>query len=117
MRRGMQVPDRSHFLLRQSAIFAWQYLALDLIQTLTVQQASERKELLPNIQWNVSPGQWAERAGTHIAVWFVATRLIGDSAYRLLSIISVGLGIDSPSDWPPAWGRMKEAYTLRKFWG
>ncbi|KAJ5636115.1 uncharacterized protein N7484_009428 [Penicillium longicatenatum] len=116
-RRGMQVPSRSHFLLRQSVILAWQYLALDIIQTLSAQQASERKEISWEIHWNVSCRQWGERAGTHLAIWFVVNRLIGDSAYRLLSIVSVGLGNDSPSDWPPAWGRMKEAYTLRNFWG
>ncbi|KAJ5653956.1 hypothetical protein N7490_000959 [Penicillium lividum] len=117
IRRGMKIPTRSRFLLRQSAILAWQYLTLDIIQTLSAKQASESKELLMEIEWNVSWGQWAERAGTHVAIWFVVNRLIGDSVYRLLSIVSVGLGIDSPSDWPPAWGRMKEAYTLRNFWG
>ncbi|KAJ5546363.1 hypothetical protein N7494_003948 [Penicillium frequentans] len=116
-RRGMQAPSRSRFLLRQTVIFAWQYLALDVIQTLSAQQAPESRELSSKIQWNVSCGEWAERAGTHLAIWFVVNRLIGDSAYRLLSIASVGFGVDSPSDWPPAWGRMSEAYTLRNFWG
>ena len=116
-RRGMQVPSRSRFLLRQTVIFAWQYFALDVIQTLSAQQAPESRELSSKIQWNVSCGEWAERAGTHLVIWFVVNRLIGDSAYRLLSIASVGFGVDSPSDWPPAWGRMSEAYTLRNFWG
>lgn len=117
MRRGTPVPDRSRFLLRQSAILAWQYLALDIVQTLSAQRASQDKELSPEAQWNVSSSQWFERAGTHLAIWFVVNRLIGDSVYRLLSIICVSLGIDSPSDWPSAFGRMTEAYTLRNFWG
>jgi hypothetical protein len=117
MRRGMQVPDRFLFLLRQSAIFAWQYLALDIVQTLSAQQASEHRALSSEIQWNISSDQWIERAATHLAIWFVVNRLIGDYVYRLLSIICVGFGIDSPSDWPPAFGMIKEAYSLRNFWG
>lgn len=116
-RRGMQCPEKSIFLLRQAAIFFWQYLVLDIIQTITIGNAPSHATIPLKPEWNVSLSQWLERGSTHLAIWFFVNRLIGDSAYRLLSIISVGLGIDSPSDWPPAFGSMSDAYTLRNFWG
>jgi hypothetical protein len=116
----MVVPRRGRFLLRQFTIAAWQYLVLDIVQTLAQQQALENDPLEPvssAIEWTVPAGQWVERIGTHLSIWFIVNRLIGDLAYRVLSIIFVGIGFDSPSDWPPAWGRMGDAFTLRDFWG
>ncbi|KAJ5306463.1 hypothetical protein PENANT_c017G11266 [Penicillium antarcticum] len=119
IRRGMPVLRRGRFLLRQFVIAVWQYLVLDLVQTTSQQQAMDKvpEESMKSIQWIVPAGQWVERIGTHISIWFIVNRLIGDLPYRVLSIIFVGTGLDSPSDWPPAWGRMGDAYTLRNFWG
>lgn len=120
IRRGMPVPRRGRFLLRQFAIAAWQYLVLDIVQTMSQQQAMEKDpqgSVSSTIEWTVPAGQWVERIGTHLSIWFIVNRLIGDLAYRVLSIIFVGVGLDSPSDWPPAWGRMSDAFTLRDFWG
>jgi hypothetical protein len=116
-RKGMQSPARPLFLLRQSAIFFWQYLILDIVQTVTIQNLPPQNTPLLNSGWNSSLHRWVERGTTHLAIWFIVNRLIGDSVYRLLSIIFVGVGVDSPSDWPPAFGRMSDSYTLRNFWG
>lgn len=116
-RRGMKEPRRGSFLLRQFVIIAWQYLALDIIQIVSAQQASQEKDSSSSVEWNVPVDQWIERVATHLAIWFVVNRLISDFAYRVLSIVFVGFGIDPPSEWPPAFGRMKDAYTLRHFWG
>jgi hypothetical protein len=119
-RRGLQVPSRCRFLTRQLSIAAWQYLVLDLVQTISRQQAIERDlsgSLLTTIDWTVPLGQWAERIATHLSIWLLVNRLISDLAYRTLSIIFVGLVQDSPSDWPPAFGRMTDLITLRNFWG
>lgn len=120
LRRGMQVPTRGRFLLRQLAIVAWQCLVLDVVQTASLQQAAERGLQEPvslEVQWIVPVGQWAERIATHLSIWFVASRLITDLAYRVLSIFFVGIGIDSPAAWPPAFGSMADVFTLRNFWG
>ncbi|KAL3486541.1 hypothetical protein BJX62DRAFT_241871 [Aspergillus germanicus] len=39
-----------------------------------------------------------------------------DLSYRLAAIISVGLGQYRPSQWPPLFGSVMEAYTIRRFW-
>ncbi|MCJ1432183.1 hypothetical protein MMC27_001539 [Xylographa pallens] len=35
----------------------------------------------------------------------------------LLGVIAVGSGLSEPRYWPPAFGPLKEAYSLRRFWG
>ncbi|KAI2707625.1 hypothetical protein CBS147332_6683 [Penicillium roqueforti] len=120
LRRGMQVPTWGRFLLRQLAIVAWQCLVLDIVQTVSIQQARERGLYQPaslEVKWIVPVGQWAERIATHLSIWFIVNRLIGDLAYRVLSIFFVVIGLDSPADWPPAFGSMADAFTLRNFWG
>lgn len=37
--------------------------------------------------------------------------------YTMLSLVIVGLGINTPKDWPPFFGNVFEAYTVRKCWG
>jgi hypothetical protein len=37
--------------------------------------------------------------------------------YTILSFVTVGLGISMPQDWPPLFGNVFEAYTVRKCWG
>ena len=39
------------------------------------------------------------------------------SLHAILSIFFVGTGIDSPEEWPPLYGSLKEAYTIQRFWG
>jgi hypothetical protein len=48
--------------------------------------------------------------------WFAFVRAAVDIDYRITSILSVGIGLDAPEDWPPLFGRAKQAYTLRNFW-
>ncbi|CAG8099153.1 unnamed protein product [Penicillium salamii] len=118
-RRGSP-PSRGRFLLRQLAIACWQYLVLDIVQTVSRQQAIERgppKTVFLPIEWSVSGAQWAERIVTHLSIWLLVNRLIGDLAYRLLSIVFVGIGQESPLHWPPAFGSMHDLVTLRDFWG
>ncbi|KAK5999047.1 Acetyltransferase aurG [Cladobotryum mycophilum] len=40
-----------------------------------------------------------------------------DSYYDVLTIISVSLNLDPPEDWPPLFGDIREAYSVRRFWG
>ena len=37
--------------------------------------------------------------------------------HNFTSLMFVGLGYSSPTLWPDIWGRWRDAYTLRKFWG
>lgn len=118
-RQGLHILPRGRFLLRQSLIFAWQYLALDIFHALRVQQFAEQgpNSGFTDLQWAVPLEQWIERVVSNLITWFILSRLILDSHYRFVSIVCVGLGLHAPADWPPAFGRMADAYTLRNFWG
>jgi hypothetical protein len=111
--------SRGAFLLRQSLVLAWQYAVLDLVQFAGRLQATEppAEVVFTYPEWNVSLDKWAERIITHCITWILVSRLIIDSRYRVISIIAVGLGLDSPRNWPPAFGTMADVYTIRKFWG
>ncbi|CEJ57804.1 hypothetical protein PMG11_06483 [Penicillium brasilianum] len=112
---------RGQFLTRQISIFIWQYLVLDILQTVAREQALRDGgggfRGFTRIDWFISPEEWLQRGLTNLITWFVATRILIDANYRFASIIFVGLGWDGPENWPPAFGRMKDVYTVRKFWG
>jgi hypothetical protein len=58
---------------------------------------------------------------TVIRVWIV-TLYIGNSfctyntIHKVLAIIFVGTGLDEPEDWPPLFGDIREATSIRNFW-
>ncbi|KIM45547.1 hypothetical protein M413DRAFT_442221 [Hebeloma cylindrosporum] len=39
------------------------------------------------------------------------------TTYSVMSILSVGLNLSKPHDWPPPFASPLEAYTLRRYWG
>lgn len=115
-------PSRGRFLLRQTVIFIWQYLLIDVFDATRKQQSPEDvKNLYAPGAESLFLNATAEQLGARIAVslmaWFIFARIIIDSVYRLLSLIFVGIGLSSPSNWPPFFGSLWDAYTLRSFWG
>lgn len=119
-RRGFKVPPRGRFLIRQICITVWQYLALDVFATVALQQALEQREtnaLPQTVQWDLSVEQWIERLVSNVVAGFVVSRMIIDSYHRAFSIIAVGLGLDSPSECPPLFGRAVDAVSIQGFWG
>lgn len=119
-RHNMREPSRARFLVRQFAIAIWQYMALDVFATLALQQAleQEKRGILPPVpQWNISIEQWIERIISNIMAGFVVSRILIDFHHRAFSIILVGLGLDSPANCPPLYGRAMDADTIRGFWG
>lgn len=51
-------------------------------------------------------------------LWASGAALLIDAAHAILSILCVAvLRIDEPADWPPMFGSILEAYSIRRFWG
>ncbi|KAJ5161216.1 hypothetical protein N7492_006608 [Penicillium capsulatum] len=114
-KRGMKIPCRGLFLLRQLSILLWQYLLLDIVQTAGKQSPPLEMDS-QSIEWNISVLKWLERVLTNLFIGF-SSKLTSDTLYRFVSILLVGSGIDSPSNWPPAFGKITDVYNLRIFWG
>ena len=53
----------------------------------------------------------------YILAWFVGTAASIGVAHNALALVCVGLGNSSPTLWPDIWGRWRDGYTVRKFWG
>lgn len=114
--------NRMRFLIRQTAISMWQYLALDLLYFGYFARFSEIQSLThaPGTEFlgYYSPTAIQQGARLAIAIVFILTlRLLLDWAYRCFSVISVGIRLTPPEDWPPLFGSIMNAYTLRNFWG
>jgi len=99
---------RTDFLPRQLFTIFIRYLALALFY--------EVSELL-----NSSPtylSQMHTAARTYLTLNFVLHNyLLLSSLHELLSILFIYvLRLDEPHEWPPLYGDIREAYTVRRFW-
>ncbi|KAL5358585.1 membrane bound O-acyl transferase family-domain-containing protein [Aspergillus floccosus] len=106
---------RSQYMKRQLFVLWWQCLLLDIMYSLGARQASASKAEMTGASGPNQPS-WGQRISMSVIAWFVIARVIIDSTYRLASLIAVAAG-DLPESWPPFFGSMWDAYTLRKFWG
>ena len=37
--------------------------------------------------------------------------------HSLLAVVHIGFRLQDPSLWPPIFGELSEAYSIRRFWG
>ncbi|KLJ06626.1 hypothetical protein EMPG_17865 [Blastomyces silverae] len=119
---GGRRPGRFTFLMRQTAIVTWQYLVIDLLEAAGSVQSPEEIQMVqgPGSEFmylSATKEQWIARIATSLISNFIMSRIMVDGVVRLLSILFVGLGISNPSDWPPLFNSMWDAYTLRNYWG
>ncbi|KAL6235275.1 hypothetical protein BDW75DRAFT_230456 [Aspergillus navahoensis] len=118
--------SRSSFLVRTLAIVAAKYLVLDLMTFQppspeeTQRMFGEGKEYLlfrPNGLPPATIGDVLTNLGVTLLGWGPIGSWFIEVHYRILSLVSVGLGVSLPHQWPPLFGSINEAYTLRRFWG
>ena len=110
--------SRGRFLQRQGAILLWQFCFLAIFQTLARQDMREKPSAgLAPVRWDLPVDQFVERTVTNLFTGVVLSRVLIDAHFRVMSVVHVGLGLDTPSEWPPAFGRIGDAYTVRRYWG
>ncbi|PKY05717.1 hypothetical protein P168DRAFT_341276 [Aspergillus campestris IBT 28561] len=110
------------FLLRQSAIICWIYCWLRVIHLVWNQYIQGLSQtLFPLEEESALYSLVLERAIVRMFSGFVVlmggVRASLELAYRIASVLCVGLGVSGAQEWPPMFGSTWEAYTLRKFWG
>ena len=66
---------------------------------------------LPSLKQEAIRRLWATALGLYSARWSLNT------VYEILSILSVGIGLTQPKEWPPFFGSIFEGTTLAKCWG
>lgn len=112
--------SRRRYLIRETAIAMWRYLVLDISTSQAVKTGLSKNEQQQQQQQNASVGgSWVElcieQIIVAIAAWFIVGRIVIGFTYRLVAVVSVGLGLEAPEEYPPLFSKMADAYTLRNF--
>ena len=120
-RNGTREPTRGWFVIRQLVIVAWQYLLLDFIYASAMETLPEDTQRmfghgLEYTYLDATAEQWMGRFIVGVVTWAIPGRVTIDFTYRILSIIAVLFGFSSPDQWPPLFGSIWDAYTIRGFW-
>ncbi|KAH8776175.1 hypothetical protein BGZ57DRAFT_953307 [Hyaloscypha finlandica] len=115
------IPSRRAFLLRASVVFIITYLLCDSFNLLDRSEATsaafpaEHEQLFSRLSEVTIKELIARNVATF---WFaVVTVLFLTWVYNLFALVSVGSGLCPPAAWPPLFGSLSDAYTLRGFWG
>jgi hypothetical protein len=75
---------------------------------------------LPQAKIPVTKGIFEENLVFQVfLVWLHAVRVYAslNLAHILASLMSVTLGLYQPCEWPPLFGSLTDAYTVRRLWG
>lgn len=112
---------RRQYLLRQMLITSWQYLFLDVFHQLAVESSRNHGSSLVAagsefVYLGSTLEQWAVRVIFTIFVGLGPGRVQIDFLYRLCSVVAVASGLCEPEHYPPLFGSVTRAYSLRRFW-
>ncbi|KAH8171266.1 membrane bound o-acyl transferase family protein [Sarocladium implicatum] len=109
------------FIARQAAIAAWQWLFLDVQFAAGLDQPQDEMQAMMGDDYefkyrNLTQEQWMGRIVVGVALCLTSGRIAIDLWYRITSIAVMALGLSTPEIWPPLYGSMFEAYTIRGCW-
>lgn len=113
------VPSREAFLLSRLWTFAWTVSAFATLHNYPLDIwpddfQSPKNQLLRRLP-EVSAREWIILFYTSFETWFMPFCLF-TAAHSLASLIAVAFG-DAPINWRPLFGDIREAYTVRRFFG
>ncbi|EAL89236.1 Acetyltransferase pyr8 [Aspergillus fumigatus] len=114
--------SRRRYVLRESAIIIWQYLLLDLIHMSTKDTPPGDLARLfgPGLEYrylDATAEQWFGRVSVGIFSWLVPSRVCLNIVSRIYCLVLVVLRISAPESCRPSFGRVRDACTIRGFWG
>ncbi|OTA92441.1 hypothetical protein M434DRAFT_31826 [Hypoxylon sp. CO27-5] len=110
---------RMRFLLLQLVDFCWMFLMVDLVSQLGL-----RLFFIDPITGKLYLNSKSLSIRSDDLLWSLARAFVYGSGpyfvtnmqYIAFSIVAVVLGLSRPEDWPPLYGKLCEATTVRKFW-
>ena len=114
------VPSKGKFLAQKTILLLSCYLTLDF---LTFASQPEQNPVLfqqIRISWrdpqNLLFEQLIVRSTTTLGFW-ISLYCIIQAYMGILAFVGVALGLSDVKSWPPGFGPVSEAYTVRRFWG
>lgn len=113
------VPSRAKFLLHRGIAVITSYLILDVLNNQSPADLSLFTDIKSG-QFSGFKGQSVEDVITRMmstAIFWFSLRLTIALIYNAFSLIPVALMIHTPKDWPPYFGSVLSAFSIRKFWG
>ena len=115
---GPASSSRSHFILRRLTTTLIAYLVMDIMVSAPPPDPKlvrPEKATLLKLHDLSSEDLIFRTIGT-LSFWF-STALINLIMSNTTAILSVLSGLSAPTDCPPLYGSILEAYTIRNFWG
>jgi len=114
------VPSRGIFIRQKALLLLSCYLVLD---TFTLLSQPDQNPLLYN-ESEISLANSKNRSVEKIVIRSASTVGFWVNLYCVIqfymgsvALVSVALGLSEVNSWPPGFGSLSEAYTLRQFWG
>lgn len=114
------VPSKATFLREKAMLLLSCYLILDIM---TLASQPDQNPVLYNtsrVSWmnssNLSMEQLITRSASVLGFW-ISLYCIIQAYMGSVAFLSVALGFSQVESWPPGFGPISEAYTVRRFWG
>jgi hypothetical protein len=113
------VPSRMSFLRGHCRTIVLAYLLLDLFAN---QPPPDLTMILKNRQHflfrlsEITIEDFVFRVSVVLGFW-LNTMCIVAMIHSLLAVVHIGFRLQNPSLWPPIFGQLSEAYSIRRFWG
>lgn len=114
------LPSRESFLVSKLVQVLISYLILDLS---TLASQPDQNQVLyhhARISWrnfdNLTPEHLSIRIATTLGFWLDVYCII-QCYMGFFALVAVGSGASKVEYWPPGFGNVSEAYSIRRFWG
>ena len=114
------IPSRARFLRQKAFMVIICYLFLDAT-TLAARPElnhilyhADRISMLDSKNW--SKEQLGVRVGSTLGYW-ICLYCVVQGYMGVAGLLTVGMGASGVELWRPAFGRVREAWTVRRFWG
>ncbi|KAJ5897569.1 hypothetical protein N7504_007857 [Penicillium tannophilum] len=114
------IPSRAAFLRRTAQIAILSYLGLDFLSSMSDPEVGNRFLVPSRVPffrrlWEITLEEVIIRIFSTIAMGAGLVCSQG-GIYNILAFTSVLTGMSDPSDWPPFYGSLSDAYSLRRLW-
>lgn len=114
------IPSRAAFLLRTARIAILSYLGLDLLSSMSDPEVGNRFLVPSRVRffrrlWEITLEEVIIRIFSAIAMGAGLVCSQG-GIYNMFAFTSVLTGMSDPSEWPPFYGSLSDAYSLRRLW-